>query len=69
MGRNDLYQQLKLRPNVEMAQYAAEFYRKLCKHYNPDLPQMNIDFHPNSSLRLVSEQGVGELEDLSALYR
>lgn len=70
VGRNDLYQQLKVKPSVEMALYAAEYYRNLCHHYNdPDLPNMTVDFQPNSSLRLSSEKDAEEMEELAAMYR
>ncbi|XP_034230662.1 FAD-dependent oxidoreductase domain-containing protein 1-like [Thrips palmi] len=69
VGRNDLYQQVSLKPNVEMALYASEYYRKLCKHHNPDLPEMSIDFQPNSSLYLAPEEGVEELEGRAEMYR
>lgn len=69
-GRNDLYQQVPLKPHKEMAEYAAEFYRTLCMHHDdPDLPKMSLDFQPNSSLQLASEKDAKELEDLAHMYR
>lgn len=70
MAHNGLHHQMRLKPTLEMSQYAFEFYRTLGETFDdPDLPKLDIHFQPNNSLKLASGKEAEELEGLSGLYK
>lgn len=67
---NNLHQQLRIKPCLEMAQYAVDYYRKLNLTFSdPDLPPIDVEFFPNNSLQLANDSEADTLSDLSELYR
>lgn len=70
VGWNGIYQQMKLKPLLEMSLFAFDYYRQLGLTYSdPDLPSnVNLEFTPCNSLQLFTEADENLLDDLSAMY-
>lgn len=70
VAHNGLYHQMRMKPTLEMSQYAFEFYRTLGETFgDPDLPKLDVQFQPSNSLKLAAGKDAQELEDLSGLYK